>query len=313
MRKKLLYAFSSICLMGAIILGVFALLNDGAQAAQQPLTVSLDESVRQEETSLPSPMIIYQAGGYPEPSTGSSHPAQVTNPNTLTGVEAEKAVETDEAVLTTVEQLSKRYAESVLVHAPGWISIKAERYLPDSNVPLANGEFLPDQYIEETWFNVNSSGQIVESLNRSLLADGNLLRQNYVNDTQEAAGETTEQALNAVTLDYGALLRVYHAVEYGSEVRGWVETEDGVEKYYIVTLTDYYDSPVQFAGQSVKTNSLQAKLVFDMGSGQILNMDIVHQYASGESVVVGSVTILDIQLIPPKSLPEEIQQAMPQK
>jgi hypothetical protein len=148
-------------------------------------------------------------------------------------------------------------------------------------------------------------------LNRSLLADGNLLRQNYVNDTQEAEDNSTEQALNSVTLDYGALLRVRHALDYGSEIRGWVENEDGVEKY-IVTLTDYYDNPVQFAGQLVKTSSLQARLVYNMASGQILNMNIAHQYESGESIVVESVTILDIRLIPPKSLPAEIQQTVPQ-
>ena len=280
MRKTLLYAFSSICLLGAIILGVLSLLNDDAEAARPPITVSLEEAVRKEETSLPSPVIIQQAGSSSESATESSNPAPATDLVPSTEVEAETALETDEAVLATVEQLSERYAQSLLVDAPGWVQIKAVRYLPNSNVPLANGELLPDQYIEETWFNVNASGHIIESLNRSMLADGNLLRQNYVNDTQEAAGGTTEQTLNAVTLDYGALLRVYHAVDYGSEVRGWVETEDGTEKY-IVTLTDYYDSPVQFAGQSEKTNSLQARIVFDMESGRILNMDIVHQYESG--------------------------------
>lgn len=312
MRKTLLYAFSSICLLGAIILGAFALLNDDAEAAQPPITVSLDESVRQEETSLPSPVIVHQAGSSPESSMESSKPAPAVDLVPSTEVEAETAIETDAAVLATVEQFSERYAQSLLVDAPGWVLIKAERYLPNSNVPLANGELLPDQYIEETWFNVNASGQIIESLNRSLLADGNLLRQNYVNDTQEAAGETTEQALNAVTLDYGALLRVYHALDYGSEVRGWVETEDGIDKY-IVTLTDYYDSPVQFAGQTEKTNSSQVRLTFDMESGRFLRGETVHQYENGELAIIESIALQDIQLISPASLPVEIQQALPQK
>jgi hypothetical protein len=311
MQKKLLYVFSSIGLLSTIILGVFSLINDDAEAAPPQTVVSSDELNSQEDTSLPSPVVVHQERSLTEPAVESSNSASDIDLYDSTTLEAEPTVQTDHDVLATVEQLSERYAQSLLADLPGWVLIKAERYLPDSNVPLANGELLPDQYVEETWFNVNSRGQITESLNRSLLADGNLLRQNYVNDTQEAEDNSTEQALNSVTLDYGALLRVRHALDYGSEIRGWVENEDGVEKY-IVTLTDYYDNPVQFAGQLVKTSSLQARLVYNMASGQILNMNIAHQYESGESIVVESVTILDIRLIPPKSLPAEIQQTVPQ-
>ncbi len=311
MRKKLFYAFSSIGLLGAIILGVFSLLNDDAEAAPPQVIPSLDESNRQEATSsLPSPVIVEQAGSLSEPAVESSNSTPEDDSLDSAVLGTEPAIQTDHDVLATVEQLSERYAQSLLADLPGWVLIKAERYLPDSNVPLANGELLPDQYVEETWFNLNSKGQITESLNRSLMADGDMLRQNYVNDTQEA--EITEQALNPVMLDYGALLRVRQALDYGSEIKGWVEAEGGIEKY-VVTLTDYYDNPVQFAGQSENTSSLQARLVFDMEGGQILNMEIVHQYDSGESVVAERVTVLDIQLVPPKSLPEEIQQALPQK
>jgi hypothetical protein len=310
MGKKLLYALSSIGLLGAIILGVFSLLNDDAEAAPPSIIVSSDESNHQEEASLPNPVIVHQGGSLSEPAVDSSTSAPSADLLDSPAPDTESTIQTDYDVLATVTKLSERYAHSLLVDTPGWVLIKAERYLPDSNVPLANGELLPDQYVEEIWFNVNASGQITESLNRSLSADGNLLRQNYVNDTQEAAGKTTEQALNFVTLDYGALLRVQNALDYGSEVRGWIENEDSVEKY-IVTLTDYFDSPVQFAGQSEETSSLQVRLTFNMDSGRILNMDIINQNESGETIVVGGVTILDMQLIPPTSLPVEIQQALP--
>lgn len=304
MQKNLLYILSSIGLLAAIILGAFSLLYDNADAAHPQAIVSSNELVYQEEETLPSPAISYQANSKVddsifEPAVGLPNPAE----------EKEAVIEIDYDVLATVESLTRRYAQSLLVDAPSWIMIRAERFLPDSNVPMANGMLLPDRYIEETWFNVNAEGQVIESLNRSLADDGGLLRQNYVNDVQEVESGT-EPTLDFITLDYGALVRVRIGLEYGSEVKGWSESGDGVEKY-IVTLTDYYDTPIQFAGQQEKTSSLQVRLVFDIKSGQILNMDIVHQYETGKTAIIGGVTVQDIQTMPAALLPVDIQQALP--
>lgn len=304
MRKNLLYILSSIGLLAAIILGAFSLLYNSADAAPPQAVIFSNELIYQEEETLPSPVISYQANSKVDDS--AIEPA-VDLPNVTE--EKEVVIETDYEVLATVESLTRRYAQSLLVDAPSWIMIRAERFLPDSNVPMANGAQLPDRYIEETWINVNAEGQVIESLNRSLADNGDLLRQNYVNDVQEVESGT-EPALNSITLDYGALVRIRIGLEYGSEVKGWSESGDGVEKY-IVTLTDYYDAPIQFAGQQERTSSLQVRLVFDMKSGQLLNMDIVHQYETGKTAIIGGVKVQDIQTMSAVLLPVDIQQALP--
>lgn len=307
MRKSLLYALSGIGLLGAVVLGIFSLFYENADASHPQVIVSSAESGNQ-KTALPPPMISSHTRELE--ATESENTVSIPEIVSINSSEPEATViDTDYEVLKMIETLNERFSQPLLSKAPGWVLIKAERYLPNSNVSLANGQLLPDTYIEEHWININQQNHILKTLDRSIAKNGNLLRQNYQEANRETTDMVSDQESNPITLDYGTLGRILTGLDFGSEIRGWIETKDNAERY-IVTITNYFDAPVQYAGQSKKSNSSQNRLTFDIKSGRFLSAEIIHQFSDDTPVVIESLTVLDIQIMPLEMIPEEVKQTL---
>ncbi len=324
MRKSFFYLFSSICLFGAVIFGAFSLFFDNADASSIQTNVLAGETDGQGVNLLPAPLVTEYAGEVDSDVSVNSRSLEIITPD-LSEPDHATIIESGYEVLARVETFHRRYSKVLLANAPGWVLIKAERYSPNTNIPLANGQHVPDSYIEEHWVNIDRNNEMVQVVNRSLTANGELLRQNYANmvgSTENHAleqdgsisnlNENSERASYPITLDYGAHMSVRTGVELGGEVQGWIEVEGGIEKY-IVTITEYFDAPVQFAGQAQKSTSLQNRLTFDVGNGRFLQGQMIHQFENGETIVAEIITVLDIQMMSSMVLPPEIKQTIPQE
>jgi hypothetical protein len=235
---------------------------------------------------------IYMEGGANEEDSFPNAPQVILrSPDIAEPAGKESSSEIAGELVTQISQ----WTESLL-SSPGWLYVK-ERVL-QANMELGvlpDGKPVPEDYIFESWYLLDSNGFVVSGISRMLDMHGYAIQtsiyENYAwtNLTYDFTSPSESFKPN---LDHGLSLDI------GSVGTDRITSFDEREIVFYgkpaleVTTHEVFVSPVSLGGIEVKIERIIKRAVLDRDSGALVSYETIYRTENGNEVRISLVTIL---------------------
>ncbi len=183
-----------------------------------------------------------------------------------------------------------------LLSSPGWLYVKAQVLQDNMELGvLPDGKPVPEDYISESWYLLDSNGFVVSGISRMLDMRSNAIQNSVYENyawTNLTYDFTSPSELFKPNLDQGLSL------DLGSIGTDRITSFDAREIVFSgkpaleVTTHEVFVSPVSLAGIADKVERIMKRAVLDRDSGALVSYETIYRTESGNEVRISLVTIL---------------------